>query len=181
MGLDREACASLEGPYPCSFGDENILDVHASNGQIFIGGSNLVRHGGGISVNRGISNGGENRDLGLSDVYLDSVLRYGEEEGEDKWIEDIIALRYMYWGTRGIMKRENTRGKMSSLNTIRKRVVKYWQRLNASRTRLSRDVALHELLKIKNDQEMKCMSSVNVKGVKGAMQMNMNSRRLDEV
>lgn len=46
MRLYREACASLEGPDPCGFGDEYILDVHASNGKVLIGGSDLVRHDG---------------------------------------------------------------------------------------------------------------------------------------
>jgi hypothetical protein len=39
-----ETLASLKRPYPSCLCDEDILDAHASNGEVLIGGSNSVRH-----------------------------------------------------------------------------------------------------------------------------------------
>ena len=76
--LNREARASLKGQYPCSFGDQNILDVHASDGKVLIGGSNAVRHYDGISTRSNILSREEDRALEL--CFVDLKIEYGNQE-----------------------------------------------------------------------------------------------------
>lgn len=48
MGLYAEAHASLERKYERRLCDFDRLDAHASDGEVLIGGGDIVRHDGGI-------------------------------------------------------------------------------------------------------------------------------------
>lgn len=49
MSDSPEAHAALEGVYPCCLCDFDILNSHASNGKVLIGGGDLVGHLDGFS------------------------------------------------------------------------------------------------------------------------------------
>lgn len=47
LGLDAEAGAALQGPDPGGLCDFDILDAHAGDGEVLVGGGDFVRHGCG--------------------------------------------------------------------------------------------------------------------------------------